>query len=327
MKNKIILYILPFLLFFACSYHSNILLEENERYNFFSQAPNFVKPKKEKWRHLRSHLIRKAGSPYHMAHDLIIRENKKAIMVAKFDYGKVLHKDLQDEKVYVAIYGSLYQDWKYLGWYFTNSDGKIYINIPPLKAGKYIVKMIVVGDLSETFGYITVVGKRQNAIVFDIDGTLTLNDFEAVEEYVGIDKADPYQYAKEVVRFYYVRGYEIIYVTGRPYWLAKATRFWLDNEGFPTGILRITKRNKDSLPGKNTLIYKYRSLREFSKNNKIKIIAAYGNAKTDIAAYNKLGISKKQTYIIGKYAGYNQTTGLQGNYKKHYSFLQENFEK
>ncbi|KAJ9460336.1 hypothetical protein DIPPA_24591 [Diplonema papillatum] len=59
--------------------------------------------------------------------------------------------------------------------------------------------MVVAGDLTTVFGYLTVIEPGLQAVLFDIDGTLTKNDVESALDLFGVKKADAYAYAKDVV--------------------------------------------------------------------------------------------------------------------------------
>ncbi|MEZ5509861.1 MAG: hypothetical protein R3F47_08155 [Gammaproteobacteria bacterium] len=146
--------------------------------------------------------------PYHMVHDQIVQEGQSATVVGKFDYDRVLHKDLEGEYVHSYLYGTGMSGWQYLGRHKTNSDGKIYVPVSAQPQGDYIVRMVVEGDLTApTTGYLESRGRGgAETVLFDIDGTITLNDFEAVGEYLGTDIADNYDFAVATVNEYVARS-------------------------------------------------------------------------------------------------------------------------
>lgn len=255
-------------------------------------------------------------TPYHMGHDQIVQEGQGTTVVGKFDYGAVFHKDLEFEYVNAYLYGTGMNDWQSLGRYKTNSDGKIYVSVPPLSEGQYQVKMVVRGDLSETTAYVTSIKQGAKAVLFDIDETLTASDLEQILDYTGIEAADARGGAGELVRHYVERGYHPIFVTGRSYWYAKGSRNWLANYlNVPDFTLRTTMSNETGLF--NVAEYKANALNEFQAQG-IEILRAYGNATTDIEAYEAAGIPKAETYIIGKNAGANGTQAVaNGSYWEH----------
>lgn len=251
--------------------------------------------------------------PFHMGHDQILPEYTPATVTGKFDYGFVFHKDLEYERVKAYIYGTGMSDWQYLGRYTTNGDGKIYVDVPPLAAGQYVIRMVVLGDLSEAEAYVTVIRPGTKAVVFDIDETLTRDDLEQILDYTGIEWAEERGGASELVNSYIDLGYHPVFLTARVYWYAKGSREWLANYlGVPKLTLRTSLSNEASLF--ETVRYKANALREF-QNAGLDIVRVYGNADTDIQAYEEAGIAKSETFIIGDQAG---SQGTQPIYEGHY---------
>ncbi len=286
-------------------------------YNSIVNSPNLSGPSQKSFRHWGNRWLSTFHRPFHMVHDQIVKAGTSTTMVGKFDYSSIYHKDLEDEDIHVYIHGTGMPDWEYLGEYRTNSDGKIYVNISRPE-GDYQVRMVVEGDLSEASGYLTVVQPGRKAVLFDIDGTLTLNDFEAVGDYLGIDTAQMHTYASEVVWDYVVKGYQIIYLTGRQYWMAKTTRQWFNSKGLFQWHLR-TDSNAENPLSPETQAYKTDYIRYLLNDVKLDIVRAYGNADTDVAAYADAGLPKSETYIIGPEAGNEGTQPIDGDYSYHYS--------
>ena len=286
-------------------------------YEVLDALPNFTYPAERSFEHTASTLLSSFYSPYHIIHDQVTKADESVTIVGKFDYSRVFHKDLEDEKVHAYIYGSGMSQWQYLGTYTTDTDGKVFVPIQKPE-GEYQVRMVVEGDLSSVDGYLSVVSDKRKAVLFDIDGTLTLNDFESVGDYLGVDKADPHYYAKETVLAYKDKGYQIIYLTGRPYWVGKDSREWFDYMAMPQGQLHTNPYGDGPIPG-NTQAYKTEYLNKIINDSSIEIVRAYGNATTDIAAYADAGISVDETYIIGENAGMDGTQAVYGDYAYHYA--------
>ena len=263
-------------------------------------APVFQYPSKSSFRSFWNRLLARL-EPFHMAHDLIVAEGEPSVMVGKFDYDAYWHKDLEYEDVNVYIHGTDLTQWYYLGRYRTNWDGKIYAHIPPLPEGQYQVRMVVRGDLSETTGYVTVIRQGARAVVFDIDETLTISDFEQIGDYTGLSTAQARGGAAELVQHYVSQGYHPIFVTGRTYWYARGTRQWLaDYLGVPHFTLRHSKSNRTGIF--RVAEYKTAELEGFIDSG-VDILRAYGNASTDIEAYQNVGIANEDIYIVGRNAG------------------------
>ncbi|BBN83487.1 hypothetical protein PA25_34720 [Pseudoalteromonas sp. A25] len=260
---------------------------------------------------------------FHMIHDVVVAKGNTATLSAKFDYGAVAHKDLEYETVRFYIRGEQDSQWQFLSEQVTNSDGKAFVTIPALPAGQYRIYAGVPADGSGTEGFVTVVDPNTPAVLFDIDGTLTLSDEEAIGDYTGIDRADAREGAYSLVRRYMDLGYQPVYLTARVYWYAKGTRSWLDWLGLPEGILRTTMSNETSLY--RTAEYKIEQINRF-KAQGLNIVRAYGNAKTDAEAFIKAGLGSQNSFTIGEDAGHYGTTAiLNDGYSEHISQHVDNF--
>ncbi|TGL64589.1 lipin/Ned1/Smp2 family protein [Leptospira sarikeiensis] len=297
------------------SFGLNGLSADCPDYNTPSNPPAFTKPAKRNFRNFGNTILSGLFVPYHMVFDSIVRSGSSATIVGKFDYDAVLHKDLEGEYIHVYIYGTGLSGWNYVGRYTTNGDGKITANLGVRATGDYIVRMVVEGDLSSTDGYLTVADPGRQTVLFDVDGTLTTNDFEAIADYTGIKIADAYYYAPETVNAYRNKGYQIVYLTGRPYWNTKDTREWFPLKGMKSWHYH---PHSDAL-GANVQGYKTDYISYLRNTVGLDIIRAYGNATTDIGAYAAGGIPKADTWIIGEHAGKEGTQAITGNYSLHYN--------
>lgn len=277
--------------------------------------PALAGPPQQGFRHWGSSVLSWSYAPYHMVHDQIVPAGEQAVVVGKFDYSNVFHKDLEDEDVHVYLYGTGKSDWDYLGVFRTDSDGKIHVPVVE-DVGEYLIRMIVEGDLSEASGYVSVVEPGRQTVLFDIDGTLTTDDFELVGDYLGVSTAQAYDFAVDVVNGYIDRGYQIVYLTGRPYWAAKDTREWFDIKGFLPWHLHTDPYGDGPIPP-DTEGYKIEYLGYLLDDVGLDIIRVYGNATTDVSAYEAAGIPKAETYIIGENAGLDGTEALYEDYGDH----------
>ena len=93
-------------------------------YSAIDNAPSFSYPSKSGFRYFWNRWLAK-DKPFHMGHDQIIKEGQSTTMVGKFDYGAVLHKDLESEYVNAYLYG-------------TGMDGKIWVVIKQIEMEKYL---------------------------------------------------------------------------------------------------------------------------------------------------------------------------------------------
>ncbi|KZN45533.1 phosphatidylinositol transfer protein [Pseudoalteromonas luteoviolacea] len=255
---------------------------------------------------------------FHMVHDQIVAEGASFQVTAKFDYGAVAHKDLEFETVKFYIRAQQDSDWRFLTNAVTNSDGKAILSLPGLNAGQYRIYAGVPADGTGAEGFITVVQPNTPAVLFDIDGTLTESDAEQIGDYTGIDRADQKEGAYSLVRRYLDLGYQPVYLTARVYWYAKGTREWLDWMGLPKGFLRTSLSNETSLF--RTAEYKIGEI-TYLQAQGLDIVRAYGNAKTDAAAFMRAGLGAQNSFTIGSDAGHYGTTPINNNH--YYQHIQE----
>jgi len=146
-------------------------------------------------------------------------------------------------------------------------------------------------------------------ILADIDGTLTLSDEELFMQ-VNDAAYDPLLKgaAVELMQAWASKGYTVVYMTARPHVLRNETRAWLATHDFPAGPLI----SSNSLAvGSSALEYKSawgsRLLSDFGWSP----VAFYGNADTDIGAYEAAGVPKDITFIIGELAGTEGTVAIE----------------
>ena len=271
---------------------------------------------RQAFRSSASSLLAARYQPWHMAHDVLVAEGQAASLVAKFDYDLLLHKDLEGERVHAWLLGAGMSDWEYLGAQLTDSDGKIELPLGTRAVGEYRVHLGVEGDGSRTEGWLSVVPAGQQAVLFDIDGTLTLSDGEAYADYTGVGVATPYAGAADVVRAYRDKGYRILYLTARPYWVTRDGRDWLRAQGLPVWHYR-TKMYGGLPTQGGTVAHKADYIRYLREQAGLQIVRAYGNAATDVQAYAEAGLPPQQTWIIGEHAGSEGTQALGGDYLEH----------
>lgn len=287
-------------------------------YAVVDQAPAAPSAPRAGFQHFGSRLLSAIYSPWHMVHDTMVAKGQSATVVGKFDYDAVLHKDLEDERVHVYLYGAATKGWEYVGVHRTDSDGKIFVSMGQRPVGEYKVRMVVEGDGSSVEGFLSVVDPGREAVLFDVDGTLTINDFEAYADYVGIKTATPYYYAPETVRAYRAMGYQIVYLTARPYWVTRDAREWFGKMNLAAGHYRSNAYGDGPIPP-NTEQHKTDYVTYLRQTVGLNIIRAYGNATTDISAYAKGGLPKAETWIIGTHAGRDGTQALKNDYAYHFS--------
>lgn len=168
---------------------------------------------------------------------------------------------------------------------------------------------VLEADQSCTPHYTWLLDPGSPFILADIDGTLTLSDEELFTQ-IGDGAYDPLQKgaAAELMQTWAAKGYTVVYMTARPHVLRNETRAWLDSHDYPAGPL--ISSNSLAL-GSGALEYKSawgsRLLSDFGWSP----VAFYGNADTDIGAYEAAGVPKDITFIIGELAGTEGTVAIE----------------
>ena len=123
--------------------------------------------------------------------------------------------------------------------------------------------------------------------------------------------------ASAMMNTWHDKGYEIVYLTARPHNFRAETRAWLDAHGFPTGgVISANTLVFDQSARDYKSAWVKRLLGDYGWN----VVAAYGNAESDIQAYEDAGIPKDITFIVGPFAGASGTQGIADNdYGNHLS--------
>lgn len=156
-------------------------------------------------------------------------------------------------------------------------------------------------------------------IVTDIDGTLTFDDNELLKQLMEDPDYVPKenQSASQMLNRWAEKGYRVVYLSARPHNLRGVSREWLHRVGAPFGPVRTA----DSFVyGESAREYKAAFLQLVLAEFGWQIIAAYGNADSDIEAYEDAGIPKQVTFIVGERAGESGTVAIGNNdYTEHLS--------
>lgn len=243
------------------------------------------------------HTLSGHGSPRHVANDVIVGVGQPAKVRAKFSYGKIW-KDLDDEDVVLVTGEGACGPWIQQELRRTDDDGWAEFAVPALlEPGIRTFHAIVAGDGSRASGRIWTVAPGTKAVLFDIDGTLTTGDTELLEDLLGDDAPNMREGAPEVARHWDAQGHLIVYMTGRVYMLRDSSRRWLEERGFPPGVLFTVEDNLDALPTQARVgAFKRRQVEQMLAAGLI-FDAAYGNAATDVCAYAEGGIDPAITWI------------------------------
>ncbi|PKN55183.1 MAG: hypothetical protein CVU56_22585 [Deltaproteobacteria bacterium HGW-Deltaproteobacteria-14] len=294
----------------------------------------------EDWDHgIQTPITLAFGDPNHRGQDVVVKVGEPQLLIGKFAYG-FIDKDLKEENVEVWIQrdppcGA----WELLDIVRTSTDGqygtqygieddggRVFYTVPSdraLPVGRYPVRMVVRGDHSLASFDLIVVTPGTEAVVFDIDGTLTTDDSELINEITQSIFNNTYDEAVraaavETVTAWHDKGYLVVYLTGRPDLLRPMTEAWLEAHGFPPGPLHLTDTNGQVLPTNGGVgDYKTAFLAYLAGTGGLSVYAAYGNATTDIYAFGNAAIPKARTFIAGPHGGEEGTVNVGDDYQAH----------
>lgn len=244
-----------------------------------------------------------------------------------FEYG--LGRTAANRKVYVFLSKAQDHDAglhdasvSFVGVFKTDKQGRLkHVPIPDniwSAPGHYSVIGLLPDDHTYAKGSLFIIKPGTKAVVFDVDGTLTVGDIEVVTMFA-IDaltistsaaqqlthKYDLKQRkgALHAVRAWAAKGYQPVYLSGRQGSYFNLTQEWLVRHRYPPGPIHLTKTHLPTLP----IYYSVGNFKvdymESLKARGLDIYAAYGNTTTDIRAYGAFGIPKERTYIIGPHGG------------------------
>ena len=212
----------------------------------------------------------------------------------------------------VSLWGYDGAAWSELARAATNDAGAYTFNGIELSANPFQPHYAVLeADQSCAPHYMFVLDPGTPIVLADIDGTLTLSDDELSMQ-ISDGMYDPVENtaAATMMNAWADKGYYTLYLTARPHAFRAETRAWLDDHGFPPGPV-ITANSL--VFGDTARSYKATWVSRVIDDLGWEIVAAYGNADSDIAAYEDAGIPKDITFIIGELAGMNGTVPIENN--------------
>jgi len=254
----------------------------------------------EPWRNDATRwLVVSQGAPRHRAPDVVVNPGEAQVLEAKLAYGP-FDKDLEGEWVEIWVRVAC-GDWRKIARLLSDGDGKIRHEIPAagrLPAGTYPVKALVKGDHSQADFTLFVWPAGMHAIVSDIDGTITTQEFDGVWTALDPDWVDPRPGALETLWAYASKGYRVIYLSARPAFLTAATRRWFRERGFPGGIFKLSP-SALGVSGSAAADYKGAYLEGLVRDQGVAIDGAYGNMDSDLSAYLRAGIAPDHVYLFG----------------------------
>ncbi|KAL6775741.1 hypothetical protein ACKKBG_A18325 [Auxenochlorella protothecoides x Auxenochlorella symbiontica] len=201
--------------------------------------------------------------------------------------------------------------------------------------GHYEFVGLLPDDYSYAKGSMFMLEPGTRAVVFDLDGTITVGDGQVVTQFtldaLGASTAlnaklshkydlRPRRHALHAVRAWAAKGYQPIYLSGRQGSYYNLTLAWLIKHRYPPGPIHLTRTHLPTLPVYFSVgLFKVKYI-EGLRAKGIDVYAAYGNTMTDIKAYEAAGIAKVgkawgampgQNCVSRGYAGGSGTTSPQ----------------
>ena len=155
--------------------------------------------------------------------------------------------------------------------------------------------------------------RQSQAVVFDIDGTLT-------PRVAAIHTARPD--AARAVRMLADKGYAVFYVSARRTWLSSGIPEFLRKNGFPAGTVLVAQDHADM---HDPVGFKSRKLAEI-KDQGWHVALAYGDSSTDFEAYSHEGVPKEDVYALRRDGKQECQPGVflkcLGGWTEHLGFLE-----
>lgn len=196
----------------------------------------------------------------------------------------------------------------------TDDEGRFDFGAPAAAPG--LLERFVVLEADGSCGRQVSVRLESGApvVITDIDETLTVADSEFFRQTTDMDYVpEAYEGGAAMLSRWVEKGVQPIYMTARPHVARAETRLWLDALGFPSGPLLTAPT---LVVGDDTFAYKSLWVGRVVDDLGLDVVAAYGNATTDIDAY-LTRIPAERVYIIGDHAGEQGTVGVQGGWSEH----------
>jgi hypothetical protein len=267
--------------------------------------------------------VLESRTPYHSVSDAVAKPESAVLLTAWFHHSAGVQKNVEHAPVRAEwLVDGI---WKPLGKTITDGEGKAVLAVKaPSKPGS--VKLRWWYKQQAANGTLFIIKPGQAASVFDIDGTLTISDAENWKDYSRRLRRHPKPEgprlranAVEAVS----RASEdslVVYLTGRPPWLGRPTREWLAFHHFPEGVVLWMPLTRDILPTKKHVGQAKLAQLKSLQATGLTFLRGFGNAPTDIRAYEGAGIPKAQTFIMGKHGGEGGTVAGGDGYSVPFSY-------
>lgn len=252
---------------------------------------------KRPWKSALSQLTSRAD-PNHRGRDRVIAEGSPQTILGKFTYS-LADIAIRGEEVDVFVERGCAGAWEKLGTTTTtnpgdhaavdgvaDSGGRVYFDVPAAKAlaaGRHRVRMVVAADATFADAVIDVIPSGTPIFVSDVDGTLTETETAEWRALFEGEDSPAHPKAADALSALAAKGVRPVYLTARPEWLSGRTRSFLQNAGFPPGIV-ITTAGVTGATGESARQFKTEALARLAAEG-ASIRWAIGDTTTDAEAY------------------------------------------
>ncbi|MEZ4287671.1 MAG: hypothetical protein R3A47_05910 [Polyangiales bacterium] len=248
--------------------------------------------------------------------DVITNPTNDTIVInGRLEFGTTaLDHPINNQRVtdeYVSLWAANGDEWVQLGRTLTDEDGNYSFDVVGSNFNPGVTRIYSVFEAAQRCydHIVSVLEPGTQLIVSDIDGTLTINDGENTQQLIDVDYDQKRKVAAvEMINAWWSKGYYTVLLTARPDSERVITRVWLANHGFPIDYLQTA--GLSIVNGESARRYKGDFLKRLKNELQLNIVAVYGNAETDIQAYEDAEIPKAVTFIIGPEAGTYETMAI-----------------
>lgn len=263
------------------------------------------------WEHTSSSFTAGSGFANHRGRDMFYNPGDTMWIMGKFAYG-TFDDDIADEDVDIYLNRSCGSGWEFLATQRTTDDGEhatvegvedtggwIYYQVPSslaLEPGRHRFLLVVGGDLSTADVYIDIVEPGTPVIVTDVDGTLTTSENAEFPALLSGSLPDANPDSAAVITALAEKGYRVFYLTARPEWLGGRTREFVEDRGFPLGIVHTTLTTTGAT-GAEAQQFKTAELAALAAKGMIPAWA-FGNTDSDAGAFETAGVEPPEHRIM-----------------------------
>jgi hypothetical protein len=257
---------------------------------------------------------------FNSAQDAVTSPASDANANVWFQYGVVRHPIVNQS---VTLSADLCDAYHVVGTARTDAHGHALVRFAAPPPGRYTLIHQADGDASKAAARLWVLPPGTHVVVFDIDGTLTVNNNQFAKQILDSDYMPlAFDGAVAATKLWAQRNYVLLYMTGRPHAASQITRNWLNGQGFATGILHLSNDGADLRANDAGVGTFKRNYLDYLQRLGLVVDFAYGNETTDVYAYRQSNLQREQIFMLGEQAGYAGTGALPDGYASHLQFIE-----